>query len=97
MSLTPITGVLNACLDELVRIFLEVIHQSCLNTRNLKNPIQACGHDTAELDQAIDTASKALFELETARDMAVSRFKSERICVVVDKAKRKEIKLSKLQ
>ena len=62
-----------------------------------KRIIRACGHDTSELEQAIDAANKAWCDLEDTRKKVVERFKVEGICFMVDAEKRKELELTELQ
>ena len=56
-----------------------------LNTfRQTSALLEACGHDTGELDAAILAAERASLELKAARERAVARFKTGGVCFTVE-------------
>lgn len=97
MDLRTVVDVLNARVDELGRGCYWETASFLVRYRETQKLIQACGHDTSELEQAIDAAGKAVAEMEIVRDKVVSRFKANGVCFIVDESKRKEIEQAKLQ
>jgi hypothetical protein len=97
MDLSTVAGLLNARLDELGRGLAWSYASILSQYKESQKLIQACGHDTTELEHAIDAAFKANLELEMARHKAVCRFKSDGICFLVDETRRRENEFSQLQ
>jgi hypothetical protein len=94
---STVARLLNARLDELGRGLAWCYASILSQYEESQKLIQACGHDTSELEHAIDAAFKANLELEMARDNAVSRLKSDGICFLVDETRRRENEFSQLQ
>jgi hypothetical protein len=92
-----VARLLNARLDELGRGLAWCYASILSQYEESQKLIQACGHDTSELEHAIDAAFKANLELEMARDNAVSRLKSDGICFLVDETRRRENEFSEKQ
>ncbi len=92
-----LVDLLNARLDDLV--------SDCVwRTRSLLTPyvetqklIEACGHDSSELEQAIKAAGEAVAKMDIVRHKVVTKLKADGVCFVVDESKRKELELSRLQ
>jgi len=98
MDLPTLITILNTRVDELSRSgcfcgFTPVLAPY----RETKKLIQACGHDTSELESAINAADQALTQLELTRDKVACRFKADGVCFTVDESKRKEIEMARLQ
>ncbi len=98
MNLRTVVDVLNARVDELsVSSSFCGLGQDMVRHREIERLIKACGHDTSELQQAIDAADKAMRELTQVRDKVVTKFKLDGVCFIVDESKRAEIERSTLQ
>jgi len=58
--------------------------------------LQACGHTTEELDQAIVKARDSFKELTKAHECAIDKFKQSTVYFIVDAAKAAEIESTRL-
>jgi hypothetical protein len=98
MHLVTVVDVLNARVDELcMPSSFFGFGQEMTRYKEVQKLIKACGHNTSELQQAIDAADKAISELTMVRDKVVGKFKHDGVCFTVDESKRKEIEQSTLQ
>ncbi len=73
-----ITQLVRARVDALTRggIYCAFGH-SIEDNHELNLTLQAAGHDTSELDEAIKEALESIVKLKSARDKAVERFKQQ--------------------
>ena len=98
MDLKTLVDFLNLHVDELDRRSFYCDFDNSLDPyKNTARLIQACGHDTTELQNAIFAAEVAISALKKAREKAVCRFKQDGVCFTVDETKRKEIEATNLQ
>ena len=97
MNLSTVTDVLNARVDDLSRRGCPCWEGVLIRFREAGKVMGACGHDTSELEQAIDVVEKAMIEMNRVRDKVVSKFKADGICFCVDENKRREIEIARLQ
>ena len=99
MNLNTVVGILNARLDELqpTNSCFFGIQPSINKYKETELMIRACGYDTNEFQQAIQSATEALANLDEASNKAVLKFKTEGVCFCVDGHKLKEIELARLQ
>jgi len=67
------------------------------NLKETSSILQACGHNTEELDQAIVKARDSIAELKKAQERAIDRFKNSTVTFIVDAQKAAEIEAARLQ
>lgn len=97
MDSHTVVDVLNARVEELGRDCFVLTRSFLTPYSETQKLIEACGHDTSELEQAIDTAGKAVAKMEIARYKVATKLKAGGICFVVDESKRMELEQSRLQ
>lgn len=98
MDLKTVVDFLNSHVDELggTSYFCNFTN-GLARYKETERLIKACGHDTAELQIAIDAFEVTARALEKAREKTVCKFKADGVCFVVDEKKRKEIEAANLQ
>lgn len=58
--------------------------------------LKACGHDTADLDEAIKETMNSIIRLKAVNEAAESKFKKEGVIIYTDKSKLIEAELESL-
>ena len=89
--MTVLYGFLNARVNELCcRNTFYCFETTLARYRETQRLIRACGHDTSELEQAIEATTQACAHLDRVRDKVVSKFQAPKRGLDVFTCRQKE-------